>query len=95
MFHLRQKNYILNIQIEDIRITKLLLNSDGEPATFVALIQGSMVDYLVNESLGLILKNEDKTILPFRDLYYFEKNQGIWQLARIINSPNPLRIYLP
>ena len=94
MFHLRQKNYISNIQIEDIRITKLLLNSDGAPATFVALIEGSMVDYLVNESSGLILKNEDKTILPFRDLYYFEKNQGIWQLARIINSPNPLRIYL-
>jgi hypothetical protein len=61
MFHLRQKNYISNIQIEDIRITKLLLNSDGAPATFVALI-GSMVDYLVNESSGLILKNEDKTI---------------------------------
>jgi hypothetical protein len=53
----------------------LLLNSDGAPATFVALIEGSMVDYLVNESSGLILKNEIKPFFRSKTYTILKKSK--------------------
>ncbi len=87
-----EKNIISDITITEIRIISCQDFNDNSKDTYIAHIEGELLDYTINTRTKSVIKNEDQTTEGFKDAYYFRRSGNKWILDNIINDPGLLTV---
>lgn len=81
-----ERNIIRDIEIADIKIISCEDYQDNSKDKFIAYIQGSILDYTVNEYNNAIISNQERRRENFTDAYHFVREGSLWKLDRITND---------
>jgi hypothetical protein len=78
------RNEMEDISLDSVRIVEVLDYLDDSKDSFIALIEGSMIDKLVN-SAGVVIDGDNKK-RPFKELWRFKREPRGWVLDEIDSS---------
>lgn len=78
------RNEMEDISLDSVKIVEVLDYLDDSKDRFIALIEGSMIDKLVN-STGAVIDGDDKK-RPFKELWKFKRELHGWVLDEIDSS---------
>jgi Tim44-like domain len=73
-----------DISLDSVKIVQVLDYSDDAKDSFVALVEGSMIDYMVNADDAII--DGDKKKRSFRELWKFKRETQGWVVDEIDSS---------
>lgn len=86
--HENKKNILENIIVNQITFISCIDFKDNSKDSYIAQIDGTMIDYIVNDRNNLILENNSKEATGFTDHYQFIRIENKWILNQINNDPN-------
>ena len=78
-------NVIVPIEIKDVRIIGCEDYKDDSKDRYIAYIKGTIIDYTIDETTGIIIKNDHKSYETFKDTYHFVRINYSWVLEEIDN----------
>jgi hypothetical protein len=81
MIQAGNQNVMLDITLSSVKVLEVLDFVDDTKDSFIALIEGAMIDKLVN-SQGLVIDGDDKK-RPFKELWKFKREPHGWVLDEI------------